>query len=74
MLLAYIYRSITHRVHFLDKASRDLLICAKDLFVEAKRPTPLGPRRTHDKPPIGASWQSRSPSAPGSAEQMFGAE
>jgi hypothetical protein len=35
MLLAYIYRSITHRVHFLDKASRDLFICAKDLFVEA---------------------------------------
>jgi len=22
-------------VHFLDKASRDLFICAKDLFVEA---------------------------------------
>jgi len=35
MLLAYIYRSITHRVHFLDKASRDLFICAKDLFVGA---------------------------------------
>jgi hypothetical protein len=35
MLLAYIYRSITHRVHFLDKASRVLFICAKDLFVEA---------------------------------------
>src|SRR5215468_6455710 len=35
MLLAYINRSITHRVHFLDKASRDLFICAKDLFVEA---------------------------------------
>ena len=35
MLLAYIYRSITHRVHFLDKASRDLLICAKYLLVEA---------------------------------------
>jgi hypothetical protein len=35
MLLVYIYRSITHRVHFLDKASRDLFICAKDLFVEA---------------------------------------
>ena len=35
MLLAYIYRSITHRVHFLDKASRDLFICAKDLLVEA---------------------------------------
>src|SRR5215467_16404246 len=28
MLLAYIYRSITHRVHFLDKASRNLFICA----------------------------------------------
>ena len=38
MLLAYIYRSITHRVHFLDKASRDLFICAKDLFVEANGP------------------------------------
>jgi hypothetical protein len=36
MLLAYIHRSITHRVHFLDKASRDLFICAKDLFVGAK--------------------------------------
>jgi hypothetical protein len=35
MLLAYIYRSITHRVHFLDKASRDLCINAKHLFVEA---------------------------------------
>jgi hypothetical protein len=35
MLLAYIYRSITYRVHFLDKASRDLLICAKDLLAEA---------------------------------------
>ena len=35
MLLAYIYRSITHRVHFLDKPSRDLFICAKDLFVGA---------------------------------------
>jgi hypothetical protein len=35
MLLAYIYRSITHRVHFLDKASRGLFICAKDLFVAA---------------------------------------
>jgi len=35
MLLAYIYRSITHRVHFLDKASGDLFICAKDLLVEA---------------------------------------
>jgi hypothetical protein len=35
MLLAYIYRSFTHRVHFLDKASRDLFICAKYLFVEA---------------------------------------
>jgi hypothetical protein len=35
MLLAYIYRSITHRVHFLDKASRDLFICAKYLFTEA---------------------------------------
>jgi hypothetical protein len=35
MLLAYIHRSITHRVHFLDKASRDLFISAKDLFVEA---------------------------------------
>jgi hypothetical protein len=35
MLLAYIHRSITHRVHFLDKASRDLFICAKYLFVEA---------------------------------------
>src|SRR5215472_16783217 len=45
MLLAYIYRSITHRVHFLDKASRDLFISAKDLFVEAmerKRPRPHG--------------------------------
>jgi hypothetical protein len=31
---AYIYRSITHRVHFLDKASRDLSICAKDSFIE----------------------------------------
>jgi len=38
MLLAYIYRSITHRVHFLDKASRDLFISAKDLFVEAIAP------------------------------------
>jgi hypothetical protein len=38
MLLAYIHRSITHRVHFLDKASRDLFICAKDLFVEAIAP------------------------------------
>src|SRR5262249_5359026 len=28
---------------------------------EPSTPTPLGPRRTHDKPPIGASWQSRSP-------------
>jgi len=35
MLLAYIYRSITHRVHFLDKASRDLFICVKDLFIAA---------------------------------------
>jgi len=35
MLLAYIYRSITHRVHFLDKASGDLFICAKDLLVGA---------------------------------------
>src|SRR5262249_45067079 len=35
MLLAYIYRSITHRVHFLDKAIGDLFICAKDLFVGA---------------------------------------
>jgi hypothetical protein len=40
MLLAYIYRSITHRVHFLDKASRDLFICAKDLFFEAKQGWP----------------------------------
>jgi hypothetical protein len=40
MLLAYIHRSITHRVHFLDKARRDLFICAKDLFVAATwRPT-----------------------------------
>jgi hypothetical protein len=38
MLLAYIYRSITHRVHFLNKASRDLFICAKDLFVGATHP------------------------------------
>jgi hypothetical protein len=37
MLLAYIYRSITHRVHFLDKGSGDLFICAKDLFIEAAR-------------------------------------
>jgi len=36
MLLAYIYRSITHRVHFLDKASSGLFVCAKDLFVGAK--------------------------------------
>src|SRR5262249_47829314 len=35
MLLAYIYRSITHRVYFLDKASRDLFSCAKYLFVGA---------------------------------------
>ena len=35
MLLAYIYRLITHRVHFLDKTSRDLFIRAKDLLVEA---------------------------------------
>ena len=35
MLLAYIFRSITHRVHFLDKASRDLFIRAKDLFIAA---------------------------------------
>src|SRR5262249_2811578 len=40
MLLAYIYRSITHRVHFLDKASRTLSIRAKDLFVAAKEETP----------------------------------
>jgi hypothetical protein len=45
MLLAYIYRSITHRVHFLDKAIRDLFICAKHLFVEAndERVTQHGP-------------------------------
>jgi hypothetical protein len=43
MLLAYIYRSITHRVHFLDKASRDLFIYAKCLFVEATGRN----RRTH---------------------------
>src|SRR5262249_29904417 len=43
MLLAYIYRSITHRVHFLDKASRDLFISAKDLFVAAT--TKRGPSR-----------------------------
>ena len=35
MLVAYIYRSITHRVHSLDKTSRDLFICAKDLFIAA---------------------------------------
>jgi hypothetical protein len=35
MLLAYIQRSITHRVHFLDKTSGDLFFHAKDLFVEA---------------------------------------
>ena len=29
------YRIPSSRVHFLDKASRDLFICAKDLFVEA---------------------------------------
>src|SRR6516164_9249846 len=38
MLLAYIHRSITHRVHFLDKRPQPpwgLLICTKDLLVEA---------------------------------------
>ena len=45
MLLAYIYRSITHRVHFLDEASRDLFICAKYLFGEATAgPQTLGPK------------------------------
>jgi hypothetical protein len=39
MLLAYIYRSITHRVHFLDKASSGLFVCAKDLFAQAKVPS-----------------------------------
>jgi hypothetical protein len=42
MLLAYIYCSITYRVHFLDKASRELFICAKDLFVEAIAPRAKG--------------------------------
>ena len=45
MLLAYIYRSMTHRVHFLDKASRDLFICAKTLLVETNAPQATAPKR-----------------------------
>ena len=44
MLLAYIYRSMTHRVHFLDKASRDLFICAKTLLVETNAPQAPAPK------------------------------
>jgi len=43
MLLAYIYRSMTHRVHFLDKASRDF-ICAKTLLVETNAPQAPAPK------------------------------
>src|SRR5262249_10652830 len=35
------HRVLSSRVHFLDKASRDLFICAKYLFVEAMAPKPL---------------------------------
>jgi hypothetical protein len=51
MLLAYIYRSITHRVYFLDKASRDLFICAKDLFIAAKTADGGGPLVSAPPPP-----------------------
>jgi hypothetical protein len=45
MLLAYIHRSITHRVHFLDKASLGLFICAEDFFVEAMgKHADMGPK------------------------------
>ena len=66
MLLAYIYRSIAHRVHFFDKASRDLFICAKDLFVAAisggghdeKEGAPAGGGLGSVPVPARASWQS----------------
>jgi len=49
MLLAYIHRSITHRVHFLDNARSHLwgsFICAKNLLIEATwRPSHMGPTR-----------------------------
>ena len=50
MLLAYIHRSITHRVHFLDNARSHLwgsFICAKNLLIEATwRPSHMGPMPT----------------------------
>src|SRR5215472_8077692 len=57
MLLAYIYRSITHRVHFLDKASRDLFSCAKNLLVEAKHGWPANFVAHKDVDPEGTrAW------------------
>src|SRR5262249_26094072 len=58
MLLAYIYRSITHRVHFLDKASRDMFICGKDLFVAAM--DGKGPSQAGSGASRGKSRQSGS--------------
>src|SRR5215467_9519678 len=37
MLLAYIYCSITQRVHFLDKASRDLFVGVKDCSLKPRQ-------------------------------------
>ena len=67
MLLAYIYRSITHRVHFLDKASRDLFICAKDLFVEAMA------AHTHGPMPARSALKGRGSSSDGDARGVAGA-
>jgi len=52
------HQCLRHRVHFLDKASRDLFIYAKYLFVEATQaPQTLGPiaanRRRHVMKRIG---------------------
>ena len=67
MVLAYIHRSITHRVHFLDKASRDLFICAKDLFVEAMA------AHTHGPMPTSSAFKGRGSSFDGDARGVAGA-
>src|SRR5262249_17539275 len=68
MLLAYIYRSITHRVHFLDKASWDLCTCAKDLLITAmngKRPQPsAGAKLARADSALPALNQEERPSGP----------
>ena len=45
------HQCLRHRVHFLDKASRDLFICAKDLFVGAWHGWPAKLR--HREPVFG---------------------